>query len=343
MNHSMRFLLPLALCATACRSTVDTTTTLTQIVETRHAAAVHVRDRGEPRGLVRIGQQTFGSDSLLDNWHDVAYTEFGALPAVAFDGADVLVMTGDVIVGGTRNAPEVVQISRLWRLGGEGRDEMVFETQDVILGSFVPFSEGHCLALRYDGSEPEGRRFGTALLRFADGSMGNLTLTGFERASVILIDPAEQEPVLLGQRRAGDGYEWGLFRLEGVERRPKLFEPRVVAPAFSEDGRRMAYAWQSDREAARSGRKLDDGRHERVSVVDRETGAGRHLDTGIDVVATAFDPRDVFRLYALGRTAVEGEWELLAIELEGEHLTVLTREPFPPRSSEPAWRKRLPE
>lgn len=343
MNHPLRRLLPLILLTTACRSTVDTTTTLTQIVETRHAAAVHVRDRGTPRGIVRIGQQTFGGDALDGDWYEVPYTEFGALPAVAFDDESVLVMTGDVIVGGTRNEPEVVQISRLWRFDEDGRDELVFETKDVILGGFVPFSEGHCLALRYDGSAPEGRRLGTVLLRLADGSMGNLTLTGFERATVILIDPAERTPVLLGQRRAGDAHEWGLFRLEGVERRPQLMESRVVAPAFSEDGRRMAYAWRSDRDAARSGDSLDDGSHERLTVIDRETGAGRHLDTGVDVVATAFDPRDAFRLYALGRTSPAGEWELLAIELAGEHLVVLSREGFPPRSSEPEWRKRLPE
>ncbi|MCA8981788.1 MAG: hypothetical protein H6831_03080 [Planctomycetes bacterium] len=339
MKLTHRSLLPLVLCASACKSTVDTSTTLSQIVDSRHEAAVHVRERGEPRGLVRIGQQTFGAADLLADWYDVAYTDFGALPALAFDGDDVLVMTGDVVVGGTRNTPEVVQLSRLWRVARDGGREKLFETKDVILGGFVPLDEGYCLALRFDANESEGRHIGTALLRLEDGSMGNLTLTGFERASVLLVDPADDTPVLLGERRSGDEHEWGLFRLEGVDRRPKLFESRVVAPAFSVDGRRFAYAWHSDREAARSGRELDDGPHERLTVVDRETGAGRHLDTGIDVVATAFDPRDVFRLYALG--SEDGEWQLLAVELEGNHLEVTSRQPFPPRSSEPDWRKRL--
>jgi hypothetical protein len=345
MRHSIHLLLPLLLCATACRSTVDTSATLQQIVDTRQSAALHVRERGEPRALLRIGQKTFASNSAIDTWYDVEYTTFGALPAVAFDGEDILVMTGDVVVGGSRNEPEVVQVSRLWRQGDDGRDELIFETSDVILGSFAPLGDGHCLAIRFDGDAADGRRYGTALLRFSDDAIGNLTLTGFQHASQILIDPTDKVPVVLGQRRAGDQHEWGLFRLEGIDRRPKLWESRVVAPSFSEAGRRMAFAWQSDREAARSGHTLDDGVHERLTVIDRETGAGRHLDTGVDIVATSFDPRDVFRLYALGPNLESGgtDWELLAIELEGNHLKVLAREPFPPRSSEPEWRKRLSE
>jgi len=343
MNHSLRLLLPLLLCATACRSTVDTSATLEQIVKTRQAAALHVRERGEPRALLRIGQKTFRSNAALDQWYDADYSFFGALPAVAFEGEDVLVMTGDVVVGGSRNEPEVVQVSRLWRQADDGVDELIFETSDVILGSFAPLGNGYCLAIRYAGSAEEGRRFGTALLRYSDDAIGNLSLTGFEHASQLVIDPADQVPVVLGQRRSGDAHEWGLYRLEGAERRPKLWEPRVVAPSFSEQGRRMAFAWQSDREAARSGREFDDGPHERVTVLDRETGAGRHLDTGLDVIATSFDPRDAFRLYALG-TIIESDevdWELLAIELEGNQLNVIARDPFPPRSSEPDWRKRL--
>lgn len=344
MNHSIRLMLPLVLCATACRSTVDTNTTLGQIVETRQAATLHVRERGEPRALMSIGQRTFAADATLEEWNEVTYTDFGALPATAFDDRDVLVMTGDVVVGGSNREPEVVHVSRLWRIDEAGRNEMVFETTDLVLGSFVSLHDGHCLAIRRDLAAPQGRHYGTALLRLADGSIGNLPLSGFDEAPVLLIDPAENLPVVLGQRRTGEAVEWGLFRLEGVERRPKLWEARVVAPAFAPDGRLLAYAWQADREAARRGREMSEGTHELLTVIDRETGAGRHIDTGIDVVATAFDPRDASLLYALGRSLAgdDAEWELLVIELEGERLRVISRAPFPPRSTDAAWRKRLP-
>lgn len=343
MRYTIGMALPVAILASSCQSTVDTNAKVAEIVEARHAATVQVRRRGEPRAVVRVGQQTLASD-LQGEWYDAGYAELGSLPEVALSSDGVYVMTADVYVARTREQPAVAQRSRLWFLEDGEEQQVVFETRDMIFGSFVPLDDGYCLAVRYDASAMDGRRYGTALLRFADGTMGNVSLTGFESARLLLIDPADQVPIVLGQRRAGDGYEWGLFRLEGVERRPALWESRVVAPSFNSDGTQFTYAWKSDREAARSGRQLTEGPFDRITTVDRTTGAGRHLDTELDVIATAFDPHEKRYLYALGKLPGHADrWEFLVIDLEGEHLEVLSREAFPPLAERPGWRKRIPE
>lgn len=343
MTHRFRTAAVALTLAAACRTPVDTSATLTQVVDTRHGAEVALRMRGEPRCLVRLGQEVWAGEPLGEEWFAVPYTEFGALPTVAFDGEEgVLVMTGDVVVGGTRNEPEVQQVTRLWRAGADGRDELLFETTDVILGSFAALGDGYVVAVRYDGTEHDARRFGSALVRLEDEEFAAVSMTDFTSATLLRVDPADGVPVVLGERRAGDGLEWGVFRLEGVERRPVMWEPQVVAPAFSRDGERFAYAWRSDREAARSGRGVHDGPFERVTIVDRETGSGQHLDTGVDVVATAFDPRDRGRLVVLGRDG-DGRYELIVVERETGGLRIADRGAFPPGGEEPDWRKRLPE
>lgn len=343
MTHPIRTIAAALFLLAACRTTVDTSATLTQVVDTRHGAEVVLRSRGEPRCLVRLGQEVWAGEPLGDEWYAIPYTEFGALPTVAFDGEEgVLVMTGDVVVGGTRNEPEVQQVTRLWRAGADGRDELLFETTDVILGSFARLSDGYVVAVRYDDAQPDARQYGSALVRLEDEEFASVSMTDFEAATLLRVDPADGVPVVLGERRAGDGREWGVFRLEGVERRPVMWESQVVAPSFSRDGRRVAYAWKSDREAARSGRGVHDGPFERLTVVDRETGSGQHLDTGVDIVATSFDPRDRARVVVLGRDRA-GAWELIVVERATGGLRVAGRGAFPPGGERADWRKRLPE
>ena len=333
MNTTSKLALAALLLAPSCRTTVDTSTTLMQVVDTRHAAEIHVRDDGDRRCMIRIGQDVYVGDPLGDEWIVVPYTEFGALPALEYEEDGVLVMTGDVVVGGTRVEPVVLQVSRLWRAGFDDRDELLFETKDVILGSFASLGPGYLLAISFDGDAPESRRYGSAVLRLEDEEYASVTLSDFDAATLLRIDPVDEVPVVFGERRAGDGTEWGLFRLQGVERRPALWEARVVSPAFSEDGEALAYAWKPDREAARSGRGTHDGPFERVTWIDRDTGSGNHLDLDVDVVATCFDPRERELLYVLGRRDV-GEWEWIVLERESSGLRVLRRGAFP------AWQGR---
>ena len=329
MKTAARLLTCTLLLSSACRTTTDTGVTYAELAATRHPADLLVRAEGEPRAIVRIGRDFYAAGATLEDFRTIQLDVRGGVPVIAFAGGDVLISTGDVEVVGPKAMPRVQQTSRLWRAGTGGNP--LFVTTDYMLGSFVSRGVGFALAIYFDSTQRLDQRFGTALLRIEDGVTGSMPLAGFNAATLITIDPVTDIAVVLGQRPAGDAEEWGLFYLEGVERRAMLFEARVVAPAFSADGVALAYAWKPDSDLARAGDDLHDGPFGRVSWIDRSTDAGRHIDTGLNVVACAFDPLASHRLLVLGRTpnGAKSRWQLLTIESRKRGLVIAGRETLP--------------